>query len=119
MDSNGSIFISNFVVNTVIGIYDHEQHTPQPLRFDVEVGLNSDAAFTSDKLSDTVDYAAVAAFIKAELIDHRFRLLERCAGHVANAIADHFKAPWVDIRIAKLGIVPGAQEVGVSYSVER
>jgi 7,8-dihydroneopterin aldolase/epimerase/oxygenase len=119
MDSNGSIFISNFVVNTVIGIYDHEQHTPQPLRFDVEVGLNSDAAFTSDKLSDTVDYAAVAAFIKTELIDHRFKLLERCAGHLANAIADHFKAPWVDVRIAKLGIVPGAQEVGVSYSVER
>jgi 7,8-dihydroneopterin aldolase/epimerase/oxygenase len=70
-------------------------------------------------LRDTIDYAAVAAFIKAELVDHRFKLLERCAGHLAHAIADHFKAPWVDIRIAKLGIVPGAEEVGVTYSLER
>ncbi len=113
-----SIFIENLVISTVIGVYDHEQITPQPLRFDIEMGLATDAAFTSDKLRDTIDYAEVAKRVGHELTSNRFYLLERCAGYLGPALAAHFGAKWVKIRIAKVGVVPGAQAVGVVYEFQ-
>jgi 7,8-dihydroneopterin aldolase/epimerase/oxygenase len=110
-----SIFIENLVLSTVIGVYDHEQTTPQPLRFDIEMGLASDASFTSDKLRDTIDYAEVAKRVAQELAANRFYLLERCAGYLGPALAAHFGARWIKIKIAKVGVVPGAQAVGVVY----
>jgi 7,8-dihydroneopterin aldolase/epimerase/oxygenase len=93
--SSGSIFLSNFVVHTIIGVYDHEQTQPQPLRLDIEVGLPALAAFETDKLRDTIDYAEVAAYVKAQLLAQRFKLLERCAEHLGHTIVDHFGAAWV------------------------
>jgi 7,8-dihydroneopterin aldolase/epimerase/oxygenase len=117
--SSGSIFLSNFVVHTIIGVYDHEQTQPQPLRLDIEVGLPALAAFESDKLRDTIDYAEVAAFVKAQFLPQRFKLLERCAEHLGHAIVDHFGAAWVDVRVAKLGIIPGVEQAGVRCKVSR
>jgi dihydroneopterin aldolase len=110
-----SIFVENLTVHAVIGIYDHEQLAPQPLRIDVEMGLANDAAMHSDRIRDTVDYAAVAAFITHELHEHRFGLLERAAGFLAPRLCAQFSAPWVRLKIGKPNVVPGAALVGVQY----
>jgi 7,8-dihydroneopterin aldolase/epimerase/oxygenase len=117
--SSGSIFLQNFVVHTIIGVYDHEQTTPQPLRLDIKVGLRTFNAFESDKLKDTIDYAEVAAYVKAQFETHRFKLLERCAEHLGHAIVDHFDAAWADVRVAKIGIIPGVELAGVRCNVTR
>ncbi len=114
-ETSPHIFLQGLVVKSLIGVYPQERHMSQPLSIDVAVGLPSTAAFLSDNFQDTVDYAAVADLIRQEAAAQRFRLLERMAHHLCQAIVTRFQAPWVRISIVKPGIVPGAQAVGISY----
>lgn len=107
------IFIRDLRVDTIIGVYEHEREAAQTLRLDIEVGIPDRRAFVSDRLGDTVDYAAVAALIQREMLEHRHVLLERLAGHLCERIEHEYDVPWIRMRIAKSGIVPGAAEVGI------
>ncbi|MDO4638171.1 MAG: dihydroneopterin aldolase [Lautropia sp.] len=114
-DSSPHIFLQGLAVGSLIGVYPQERHAPQSLTMDVAVGLPSVRPFQSDRLNDTVDYAAVADLIRQEAGQQSFQLLERLADHLCRAIVRRFQVPWVRIRIVKPDIVPGTQAVGVHY----
>jgi dihydroneopterin aldolase len=40
-------------------------------------------------------------------------LLERFAEGIAEIVRGEFAAPWVRVRVAKLGALPGVKEIGV------
>ena len=111
-----SIFNEDLEAETIVGAYEHERLQPQTLTVNIEIGLVSTQAFNSDKLKDTVDYAAVATLIKEELASTSFKLLERLAEHLCERIEARFEISHIRLRIAKSGIVPGAKRVGVSLS---
>ena len=69
----------------------------------------------SDRIADTVDYAAVAEMVRAECRVTRYRLLERLASHLCEAIEARFPARWVRLRIAKTGVVADARAVGIVF----
>jgi dihydroneopterin aldolase len=107
------IFIRNLAVSTIVGHYAREREAAQQLEFNVELAIPGDAVFGSDKLSDTVNYAAVADYIKRECDTHHFKLLERMADHLARGIIAEFKTPYIRLSVAKLGILPAAKQVGI------
>lgn len=107
------IFIRNLAVSTIVGHYAREREAAQQLEFNVEFAIPGDAVFESDKLADTVNYAAVADYIKQECDTHHFKLLERMADHLARGIITEFKTPYVRLSVAKLGILPAAKQVGI------
>jgi dihydroneopterin aldolase len=109
-----TIFIHDLRVETRIGVYDWEQHLAQPLRLDLELGLPSDAAFTSDNFRDALDYSAVVKRLQALAADHPHKLMERFAQAVADIVLGEFHAPWVKVRVAKLAPIAGVRELGVS-----
>ena len=57
--------------------------------------------------------AAVVARIKAYALAHEHPLLERFAEGIAEIVRGEFAAPWVRVRVAKLGALPGVKEIGV------
>ncbi len=69
--------------------------------------------FTSGRFEDALDYAAVVARIKAYALAHEHPLLERFAEGIAEIVRGEFAAPWVRVRVAKLGALPGVKEIGV------
>ncbi|MDH4189339.1 MAG: dihydroneopterin aldolase [Betaproteobacteria bacterium] len=107
------IYIRDLRIDTVIGVPERERRHPQPLEFDIEIGLAEIRACRTDQLADTVDYAAVVAAIQEILAQHRFRLLEPLGQQIADMIMARFGAIWVRIEITKAGIVPSARCVGV------
>ncbi len=109
------VFIQDLRVEAFVGVGALERGTAQILRLDIEVGLAGDAAFASDRLADTVDYAAVAELARIECRGTRFKLLERLAAHLCAAIEEKFRTRWVRIRIAKTGVVADAREVGIVF----
>lgn len=109
-----TIFIDELKVSAHIGVGSRERGAPQTLSVDIEIGVPDDRACLSDRLGDTIDYAAVAALVKAECATQRFALLERLARHLCDAIDAAFRTGWIRIRIAKAGIVPDATRVGVT-----
>ena len=113
------IFIDDLRVSTRIGVYAWERELPQTLKLDLELELASDKAFRSDDFADALDYAAVVARIKAYALAHEHPLLERFAQGVADIVRGEFGAPWVRVRVAKLGQLPGVKELGVEIERNR
>jgi 7,8-dihydroneopterin aldolase/epimerase/oxygenase len=114
-----TIFIQGIRAEAVVGYYSREKEFKQPLTLDIELAVPGAAVFTSDRLHDTLDYAAVVARVHEELAAKHFRLLERVAEHLAQMILAEFATPRVKLTIAKLGIIAGVGRVGVSIVRER
>ena len=107
------IFIDSFRVETLIGIYPRERIVPQPVVFDLKIGHATSAAGASDDIHDTIDYAEVVKRLRAELAEKHFLLLEKLAEFVATVLLKDFGAQWVQVSVAKLGMMPGVARVGV------
>lgn len=109
-----TIFISELRLDILIGVYDWERQVPQAVQFDLEFGIPGRRAAHSDRLADTIDYAAVTRRIEASLRESHFGLLERVAEHIAELIEREFGAPWVKVRVTKLAPLKNVKRLGVS-----
>jgi len=109
-----AILIRDLRVEALIGIHPRERHVLQTLSVDLDIGLPSEAVFTSDKVADTIDYEQVALRIRALAASGHFRLVETFADRVAALLTQDFGAPWVKVSAAKIGILPNAKFVGVT-----
>ena len=107
------IFIDDFRLSTLIGIYPREKVMPQTVEMSLQIGTSTASAGASDNIGDTINYAAVVERIRAELAVQHFNLLEKLAEFVANLLLEEFGAIWVRVSIAKLGMMPGVRRVGV------
>ncbi|MDR1462734.1 MAG: dihydroneopterin aldolase [Azoarcus sp.] len=106
------IFIEGLRVDALVGIYSRERLAPQTIEFDLSFGV-PEAAAIHDNIADTIDYAAVVEYIRAELAGRHFNLIETLGEFVADLLCEKFAAPWVKIRLAKLGVMKGVRRVGV------
>jgi dihydroneopterin aldolase len=108
------IFIQDFRVETLIGIYEWERRVPQTIQIDIEIGNPASRAAITDNIDDTIDYGAVVNRIEETLKQQHFLLLERLADHIANIVLNEFKSPWVKVSVAKLQLLRGVKRLGVT-----
>ena len=89
-----TIFIRGVVIHARHGVMEHETEVGQ--RFVIDLDLSADLSESSqtDRLADTVSYSNVVATASAAFKDTNYKLLERAAGAVADAVLDAF--PRVD-----------------------
>ena len=109
-----TILIRDLRVEVLIGIHKRERHVAQTVSIDLDIGIPGTTVFASDKVADTIDYEQVALGIKALAGTGHFRLVETFAHRIAKLLIDDFKAPWVKVSAAKIGILPNAKFVGVA-----
>lgn len=106
------IFIEELRVDAWVGIYPREKVAPQVVELNMTFGV-PDAAAERDDIADTIDYAQVIARIRDELGSRHFNLIETLGEHVVTLLFDEFNAPWVKLRIAKIGVLKDVRRVGV------
>jgi 7,8-dihydroneopterin aldolase/epimerase/oxygenase len=114
-----SILVRDLRVEVLIGIHKRERYLAQTVSIDLDIGIPGTTVFASDKVADTIDYAQVALKIKELAGTGHFRLVETFADRIARLLLDEFKAPWVKVSAAKIGILPNAKFVGVSIERKR
>jgi 7,8-dihydroneopterin aldolase/epimerase/oxygenase len=107
------IFLHDFKAKTLVGIYPWERKIAQTIQLDLDIALPSSRACQSDRIQDALDYALIAKRINEILANKHFSLLEALAEYIAQTILREFKAPWVKVRVAKLGIIRGVKKLGV------
>jgi len=96
------IFIKGVSVHAHHGVLDYEGVVGQRFVIDLELDTDIDLAARSDRLADTVSYANVVATAVAAFKDTNYKLLERAAGAVADAILHDFpKISAVKITVHK------------------
>ncbi|THF61582.1 dihydroneopterin aldolase [Pseudothauera rhizosphaerae] len=106
------IFIEELRVRAWIGIYAREKAAPQMVELNLTFGV-PDAAAEHDDIADTINYAEVIERIRSELAERHFNLIETLGEFVVKLLFDEFRAPWVKIRIAKMGVMKDVRRVGV------
>jgi dihydroneopterin aldolase len=114
-----AIFIHDLRLDTRVGVYAWERERAQTIRLDLEIGIPSDRVFTTGAIADTLDYAALVERLGEFATTHDHPLLERFADALASIVLDEFRAPWVKVRVAKLGALRGVREVGVTLERRR
>lgn len=112
------IFIDDMRVEAHVGIYPRERAAPQSLEISLTFGVPDEAA-RDDDIAKTIDYATVIERIRQDLAEKHFNLLETLGEHVIGMMLDEFRAPWVKISIAKVGIAKGVRRVGVQIERSR
>lgn len=108
------IFIDDFRLEILVGIYEWEKRVPQAVRFNLEIGIPDRRSPHSNAIDDTIDYAKVVSRIEHSLREHHFSLLEALAEHVAGLIVEEFKSPWAKVSVAKLAPLRNVKSLGVT-----
>jgi 7,8-dihydroneopterin aldolase/epimerase/oxygenase len=85
-----TIFIKGLVIHARHGVMDHETEVGQRFVIDLELYSDLSESSRSDHLSDTVSYANVVTTAVAAFKNTNYKLLERAAGAVADAVLAAF-----------------------------
>ena len=85
-----TIFIKGLVIHARHGVMDHETEVGQRFVIDLELYSDLTEPSRSDHLADTVSYANVVTTAVAAFKNTNYKLLERAAGAVADAILATF-----------------------------
>lgn len=88
---NDIIFVTGVVIHARHGVMEHETEVGQRFVIDLELGVDLSESSRTDRLADTVSYADVVATATAAFKGVNYRLLERAAGAVADAVLDAFQ----------------------------
>jgi dihydroneopterin aldolase len=105
MTRRDRVFLRDLAVEAHIGYFPHEKGVRQPLIVSVELEVEG-ADFSSDDLSQTVDYTALAGFVDALAGDH-IDLIETFADRLAARCLGLARVAAVLVRIEKPHAVPG------------
>src|SRR4051794_11457767 len=103
-----TIFIADFRLEILIGVYEWERRVPQTVQLDLEFGLPPREK-RSDRIGDTIDYSKVVGRIRDSLAENRLLLVEALAEHIAQIVIGEFGAPWIRASVTKLGALKGVK----------
>lgn len=80
------IILLNMTVRCIVGAYRSERMTPQFVKIDLSLFLDTRTASKSDRLLDTIDYSELNGEVQFLLESSRFNLLESAAEAVARYV---------------------------------
>jgi 7,8-dihydroneopterin aldolase/epimerase/oxygenase len=100
-DSSVRIEISRLSLFTHHGATDAEQEAGQRLIFDIAFEVEDCDATVTDRLEDTIDYAAVCQAVALVATERSYRTLERLCTAVADMLEERFQATDIVVRAAK------------------
>ena len=85
-----TIFITGLVIHARHGVMEHETEVGQRFVIDLELYTDLTESSHTDRLVDTVSYANVVTTATSAFKNTNYKLLERAAGAVADAILTTF-----------------------------
>lgn len=115
-----TIFIEGLVIHAHHGVMKHETKVGQRFAVDLLLSIDLSDASRSDKLADTVSYAAIVEAASRAFTARNFRLVEAAAGAIADAILKEFpRVQSVRITIHKPHAPISAIFTDVGVIIER
>jgi 7,8-dihydroneopterin aldolase/epimerase/oxygenase len=117
-----TIFVRGLVVHARHGVMAHETEVGQRFVLDIEIGVDLSGPSDTDRLSDTVSYATVVEVASEAFVDRNYKLVERAAGVVADAVLNRFpRVDSVTITVHKphAPIAALFEDVGVTLTRKR
>ena len=112
------IVIQGLFCHARVGVTDEERRVRQRILIDLDLDVDLGPAGKSDRVEETVDYAAVAQESRRLAESKPFRLAEAVAEEVAAKLLQRFDLLQVRVKVRKFS-VPGVESVGVEIIRQR
>jgi len=120
------VFVRDLVLQASVGAYAHERQVLQPVRINLDLGVDDDgaapmsrASVGKDELSRVVDYGKIAAAVRAIVGQGHVRLVETLAERIAEAALADPRVRLVRVRVEKIAALADAGSVGVEIERRR
>ena len=107
------VFIRDFMVECLIGVYEHEKCSPQRVRVNLDLAVAEGEHPIFDDILNVVSYETLANGILAIADEGHVNLVETLAERIADMCFDDQRVDSVRVRIEKLDIIENAGSVGV------
>jgi dihydroneopterin aldolase len=102
--------ITGLCLDARLGILDHEQAAPQPIRVDAELNLGRQPLLPrDDAITQVLDYRKVRQLIIDECTARHVNLLESLTGRIAHRLLALPGVCGVRVQVAKTGIFPDCE----------
>ncbi|WP_420471851.1 dihydroneopterin aldolase [Brevundimonas sp. FT23042] len=111
-----TVFVRGLAVEAGIGVYDHEHGRLQRLVIDVTLELTPAPI---ERLSDTINYEAVAEAARAIVAEGHIGLVETFAERLALALLEDLRVRRCTVRIDKPGALGGDTVPGCELVLAR
>lgn len=118
-NSHVRIFLDSIVVPLKIGIYEHEQHSPQRVVVDVALFADPDVYLQSVSIESIVDYSIVYNGIKAWAERPQVQLIEDYLKELADMCFENAVVIACQISIRKADVFGPEQGAGVELYTTR
>lgn len=113
MSQYDTVYISEFDVSTLIGVYEFERHAQQTLLLDIELRFDCAPAGLSDNFELALDYDALSKRIRHWSSEQTFALIEAYAEQLCQLIHREFLVSTIRLRVNKPAAVNGCAAVGI------
>ena len=111
------ISLRNVRFHAFHGVMPQERRVGADFLGNLRAGYPLEKAMQTDEVSDTLNYAALYAVVKAEMMQPS-NLLEHVAGRIADAIVGHFpQVTSIDLELTKQNPPMGADCDGASVEI--
>lgn len=109
------ITITDLEVFYSVGVTDEERAQPQRLLLTVDITFDFSVAAISDRITKTINYFEVAQMLLNFGAGRSWKLIEKLAANIADAILSEYSAQAVTVEVKKFAI-PQARHVSVTWT---
>ena len=107
------VFIRDFMVECLIGVYEHEKRSPQRVRINLDLAVDEGEHPIIDDILNVVSYETMANGIIAIANERHVNLVETLAERIAEMCFNDQRVDSVRVRVEKLDILENAGSVGI------
>jgi len=108
-----TVFIKNFIIEEIIGIYEHEKINKQKIKFNIAIDVNEDTIPNEKNIKSIVDYEKITQKLENLAKSKKYNFLESLAEDSFKEIFEDKRINSVKIKIEKPEAIKNADSVGV------
>ena len=108
-----TIFITDLLVDMMIGIYELEKINTQPVRINIEMTVTDHKGPINDDYHNVVCYETIANSVKSLVLKEHVNLVETLAENIADICLTHPRVLAAKIKVEKLAAIENTVSVGI------
>jgi len=114
-----TVFIKDFIIQEIIGIYEHEKTKKQKIKFNIVVNVNQNTVPNEKDIKSIVDYEKITNKLENLVKNKKYNFLESLAEDSFEEIFEDKRINSVKIKIEKPDAIKNADSVGVEVFKSR
>jgi len=108
-----TVFIKNFIIEEIIGFYEHEKIKKQKIIFNIVLDINQSSVPDEKDIKSIVDYEKITNKLKNLTKSKKYNFLESLAENSFKEIFEDERIISVTIKIEKPEAIKNAESVGI------